>query len=610
VTGEAGLLPGKGPAGQQDSTGTGLGGCTGASRQVRRVVLLAGRAEAARLCRNPLVLAGLVIAAALIWWNSRTVVPRWWVWDVQIGSALLCIAAATLVAAQLAAGRVRRDGTEHLYESYPASASARTTAHLLGLAAPLLLAAVLAGAAVIWLDLLGAVGSPRLAVLTQGLLLVALGGATGLALGTWLPNPMTGILTALVLGAAEADLLLPPYDVPAHLSHGTIWLFPWTQPAVDGQLPGPTPGLPPASHLAWLAALTCLAAVVALWRVVPRRRTAIVALAAAACLAVTGWSGWAQTRPVPLSVLDSLLYLQAHPAQSERCVLRQRVRYCAYPQFGADVARWASVVDGVLGAPPDRPTATLVIYQLMDTALQPPDVGYLPPAAARNAQFRNLRNESARFQQAEGSDPGLVPGSSTPPVFVDLDWGRGSALGPYQLGLALQVAWWLAGLPTTARNVDYSSGPNTGGVAQISCLPVGQAREAIALWLAASATPAARTAFLDGPANYIQPVNPAGPGYLIPEKVGGRWITAYQPAIAGYAPALIYTGQGAALAEAMLRLPTPRVEAVLAARWHGWLSPRATDGQLAAALGVPLPAVPPPSPSMVNQGQPADPVCT
>ena len=158
----------------------------------RLAVLLAGRAEAIRLLRNPLVLLGAAASAALVGWNSWGTVPKWWVWDVQLGSSLLVLAAMTLLACQLAAGRVSRDGATALYESYPMSATTRAAAHLIGLAGPLLLAVVVEGAAVAWLDFLGPVGSPRLGVLAQGLLLVVLGGALGTALGGALPNPAAG----------------------------------------------------------------------------------------------------------------------------------------------------------------------------------------------------------------------------------------------------------------------------------------------------------------------------------------------------------------------------------------------------------------------------------
>jgi hypothetical protein len=577
------------------------GGTDGQASRAR-VVVLAGRAEAARLCRNPLVLAGLAVAASLIWWNSRTMVPQWWVWDVQIGSTLLAVAAPVLVASQLGAGRVRRDGASQLYASYPTSSSARTAAHLLGLAGPLALATALAGAAVAWLNLLGPVGTPRLAVLAQGLLLVALGGAAGVALGCCLPSPMAGILTVTMLGVAEVDLIWP-FGGPVRLPGTAVSLFPWVQPAVLHWLPGPVSSIPPGAHMAWLAALTGLAAIAALWRPSsPARLTRPAALAAAACLGLAGWSGWAQARPVSLSLQERLVYQATHPARAELCVTRQGVRYCAYPLFRPDVARWATVVDGVLGRLPRRPGRALIVRQVVDANF----VGNLlsladqPSATSPDRATLRLGAELDQFIGAQSTDPHLVPGSSVPPVYVSIDWGVGGMTGPYQLGLAIQVAWWTARLPTTwQRTATYGCGRNCLSQAMISCLPVGQAREAIALWLAASATPATRTAF----AASLR----FGPGV---SKVGGTWVSSYPGVLAyGYFPAVQFTGQGAALAEAMLRLPQRRVEAVLAARWPGWLSPRATDTQLAHALRIRLPAAPPPHLSASNRGQPADPVC-
>lgn len=573
-----------------------------------RVLLLTGRAEAFRLCRSPLVVAGLLIAAALTWWNSRTMVPHWPVWDVQIGSALLAVAGSVLVAAHLSAGRVRRDGAEELYDSYPAPASARTAAHLLGLAGPLVLAAVLTAAAVFWLDRLGPVGSPRLTVLAQGLLLVTLAGTIGVALGSYLPHPMAGILTLAVIGAIEADLLLP-FGAPVQMPGGSEWLLPWAQPWILGDLPGATPVFPPEAHLAWLAALTALAAAVALWRVAWRRRptrfTVATALVAAASLAMVGWSGWAQIRPLPAAAPKGLANQVTQAVQAEECVSRQEVRYCFYPQFRPDVARWATAVNGVLGRLPSPPPAPLVIRQVVDT-----NVLTYPLFSGSQPVAGHLANEVDQYVNEQAHDPHLIPGSSVPPVYVDLNWGAGSAVGPYQLGLAMQTAWWVARLPTTWQPV---SSAVSLAQTQTSCLPVGQAREAIALWLAASATPATRAAF------------PAALRYgPAATKVAGELISSYVGLpVSGYSPALQFTAQGAALAQAMLQLPGRQVGAVLSARWPGWLSPRATDSQLAAALRIPLPSAPLPAPLRLPAtsrrpagsifGFPAlraDPVCT
>jgi hypothetical protein len=63
----------------------------------------------------------------------------------------------------------------------------------------------------------------------------------------------------------------------------------------------------------------------------------------------------------------------------------------------------------------------------------------------------------------------------------------------------------------------------------------------------------------------------------------------------------------------MLRLPPAHVTAALAARWPAWLSPAATDAQLAAALGIPMPRTPAPTRLMVRNardlGNPPSPVC-
>ncbi|HEV2370876.1 MAG TPA: hypothetical protein VGS19_01795, partial [Streptosporangiaceae bacterium] len=281
-----------------------------------RVVLLIARAEALRLARNPLVLAGILVTLAAVWWNNTRQVPLWWGADVGIGSALLAMAGGVLVAAHLAASRAKRDGMQELYESCPAPAAARAGGVLACLVGPAVMAAAVSGAALLWLDRLGAVGSPRPAVLVGGWLLVVLGGAVGVALGTWLPHPLVGILAAVVLGLVETDIVLA-FNGWVQFQGPDIWLFPWADNSfVLGSLPGGVVPIPPAwAHDAELTGLVGLCVVATLWRALPggprraiprgsRRmprsaRVRWLAASAAACLAVTAWSGWAQDRPVP-----------------------------------------------------------------------------------------------------------------------------------------------------------------------------------------------------------------------------------------------------------------------------------------------------------------------
>ena len=587
------------------------------ARGSRLAVLLAGRAEAIRLLRNPLVLLGAAASAALVGWNSWGTVPTWWVWDVQLDSSLLVLAATTLLASHLAAGRVSRDGATALYESYPMSATMRAAAHLIGLAGPLLLAVVVEGAAVAWLDFLGPVGSPRLGVLAQGLLLVVLGGALGTALAGALPHPAAAVFTIVLLGVVEWDLL-NPFGVQVAVPPAMAWLFPWTQPVLSGFLPGPIATIPPAAHLAWLAALTGAAACAGLWwasRGASRRtgwfsgsRTASrsAAAALAACVAAAGWSGWTLGHPPTASVTAGLASAITHLGQTERCVTQGGVRYCAYPGFGPDVARWAAVVNGVLGLLPAPPAAPLTVRQVVDGAVfqTGPGESFDPAAQGQPGQTLNLPKEVGRFVAAEGTDPALVAGSSSPPVYTDLDWSAGAAAGQYQLGLAEQTAWWVAGLPTTQRIV-YDNTPEETGLLTSSCVPVGQAREAIAIWLAVSATQGSRAAFLAGEA-YLGRFGVPG-GAL---RTTAGWVAAWAGApTAGYHAGLQATAAGGELAEAMLRLPRRRVEAALASNWPGWLRATATDKQLAAALGIMLPPAPPVGKSMIDPLQPVQPLC-
>jgi hypothetical protein len=573
-----------------------LTGARPAGRTTQAMLLLAGRAEAGRLMRSPLVLAGLVISAALLWINRGSQVPLWWAADIGIGSALLAMAGAALIAAHLAAGRDSRDAMTDLYESYPAPPAVRTGGLLLGACGPVVLAAALSGAAVGWLDSLGAVGSPRLWVLAGGLLLIALGGVLGVALGRWLPHPMTGILTVLVAGLIEIDLVLS-VDEPIHLPGGTAWLFPWSQSGwVLHLLPGMTVPYPPPAHLDELAGLITLACVAALWRLLPRR---IAAVAGALSLALAAWSCWVQVPPVPERTLAAIVAQATQPVRHERCTVRRGVRYCYYPAFASMVTRWAAPVDGVLVRVPDPGGRRLTVRQVVsDSFLQYP----LVPAVSLTSNGPPLSTPVTgmvtRFQLALQTSPRLIPGTSGPPVYTGLAWPRGgSSLGAEELGLALSTAFWVTGLPTTAPEVTVHGPDGSSGTAFVPCLAAGQAREAIALWLAGSATPAARAAmpdhFLDGAT-----------------QVGKRWIGTEETF--GWGPvspaSLTVTAQGMALASAMLRLPGRQVESVLGARWPGWLSQQATDAQLAGALGIPLPPVtavtqrglgdlvPPPSP--------------
>ncbi len=552
-----------------------------------RVLLLAGRREALWLARSPLVLAGLGITAWLIWLNNHVPAlpyniyglpqaPVWWGSDVSIVACILAMAGAVLVAAQLAAGRARRDGMEQLYASYPASAAVRTGAQLLGVIGPVALALAATGAAWGWVDSQGTLGAPRLWVLGAGLLLVALAGSLGSALGSWLRHPMAGILAVLIVGLIEIDLVLSISN-PIHLPDGTAWLFPWSDPgSLLTALPGLTVPYPPPAHLAELAGLIALATVAALWRTLTNRRAA--ACVAVVATAVTCWSGWSEAKPVSATVLDTIAREVTQPAQAEQCEAQRGVRYCYYPAFAPLARQWSVPVGAVLSRVPRLSGRALTVRQVWDIGfLQPP---LLSPTGltSNGSPTMPLTTTVGNFEQALSTNPGLISGTSAPPVYTDASWGAGASLGPAQFALALSTAQWATGLPTTGRLVSYNNSYGSG-TAVLACVPTGQARASIALWLAASATPGTRSAF----------EHVGAPGAT---QVGKKWLATVQEPGSGPSVGLTATAQEAALAAQMLRLPQRRVESVLAARWPYWLRPRASAAELAAALGVRLPPEP------------------
>ena len=234
-----------------------------------RVVLGLARVEASLLVRSLLVLAGLLAGGAVVWVVFGSAEPLWWNAAWRIGFGQLVLGMSVLAAAQLAAGRPRRDGMADLYASFPATAGTRSAAHLAGLVGAAPASLLLIAAAAVVVQVRGAIGAPSITVLAGGLLLVVAAGAAGIAIGTRFPHPLAGVLGALVLFLSSAT---------SHLgSGGSIWLLPWewTQDQL-GSLPGPLAGYPPAgAHVLELAGLAVLAGLVALAVTVGRARARV-----------------------------------------------------------------------------------------------------------------------------------------------------------------------------------------------------------------------------------------------------------------------------------------------------------------------------------------------
>jgi hypothetical protein len=176
----------------------------------------------------------------------------------------------------------------------------------------------------------------------------------------------------------------------------------------------------------------------------------------------------------------------------------------------------------------------------------------------------------------------------------------GGQLAGAQFSLALATAQWAVHLPGTNGVVTSTSG-------FLQCVPLDQAREAVAIWLAILATRPPAAELRDGLGNsntgsIVRDTFVAGWNY---PGVGGGYVT---PPGGGS----VTTAAGYLLAGAMTSLPEQEVSHVLASAWGRWLNWRTTDAQLAAALGIRMFAVSaptPPTPPGPLTG-PQSPLCT
>jgi hypothetical protein len=226
------------------------------ARQMRAILTLA-RIEASLLMRSLLVLGGMLVGGGVVWAATQNVRPQWWDTGWRLGYGQIVLSVTVLVAAQLAAGRVWRDGLQDLYASFPSPPGTRARAQLLAALGGLPASTLLVAAAVVVFQLRGAIGSPSPAVLVGGLLLVLAGAVIGVAVGARFPHPLAGVLAALVWFGA--------FSQTNRFDSGVTWLLPWTFNGELRLLPGPLSGYPPAAaHDVELAGIAGLAAVAAL----------------------------------------------------------------------------------------------------------------------------------------------------------------------------------------------------------------------------------------------------------------------------------------------------------------------------------------------------------
>jgi hypothetical protein len=484
--------------------------------------------------------------------------------------------------ADLAAGQV---WTADRRDESPSPPGTRARAQLLAALGGLPASTLLVAAAVVVFQLRGAIGSPSPAVLVGGLLLVLAGAVIGVAVGARFPHPLAGVLAALVWFGA--------FSQTNRFDSGVTWLLPWTFNGELRLLPGPLSGYPPAAaHDVELAGIAGLAAVAALVVTARGHRLGRISwmMAGAVTLAVACIAGAVQLRPISTRALDRLAEDIAAPESIQHCTTSGGIRYCVYPGFGSVLPEFQRPVSTVLARLPARPARSLTVRQVAETTLEDPLLTYGHGKQQVDSWRTQMQTAPIKTPAADAVYP--VVGT----------WPSGGAQAAARFDLALGTAEWAVGLPP-------STGSHPGPVSS-QCVPVDQAREAIAIWMAILATHPSTSSLQAG-------LPPTGPGQASGSysNVDGATVATwtYPGEYAQYlaSPGPQPTVDAYLLARAMTALPSQHVEQTLHQHWNEWIDPSVSNTTLAAALGIPTPSftVPPLIGAKASPG-PGQPVCT
>jgi len=509
-----------------------------------RVVRALTRTEARRLARHPSFLIGVALSVLLIRTAASGNILTEADGDVALG--LVPLAWATLIATNLSALRGRRDGTAELFDSLPSAPATRTTAQLLAG-----WVAVVAGMIVLvgWLALEWrsgiAVGSPNVAQLVIGPLLVAGAAALGVLSARWLPHPLVGPL--LVVGTAF---------VQGGLSESGTSPLRWMAFAADATSPAAAPGDdgigfpgPVDWHVLYIGGTILIAGFLAVARHGFARR---VSLALAGAVAVTGVAAVGQTRPLSDDEIRHRAALLTNPALE--CELRSAVRYCAPADFRVRFGQWEGPVEAVLGRAPAAVRDRGLVVSMRDlNVASNADCTPTPLLRLLSPRVRAVVDPAAMWP----ADGAVHPDREWP-------WDEECTFTDHGVALTVQVGAWAVGLPPAQA---ATSSP---------CQASGQARSVVALWLAGQSAP--------GGAGGLADIGRAsGPGATV--DFGD---SANQPSWG-----VAYARGDLALALALLERPADEIGALVLDHWDRLVDPATPASDLASLAGLPPPTAVP-----------------
>lgn len=513
-----------------------------------RVLRPLARAEMKRVLRHPAFIVGVILTPLILVLAATESENTWRSVSAGIALALVPLGWMTIIATNLVALRPKRTGTEELFAALPAPQPTRSSALLATLIAPVAVAAVLAIGCLAFVGTRDELrGSFAWGDSAAGLLIVAGSVCVGVAVARWLPNAGFGLLAVVATIVIQARFL----DV-------TTW--PWDRSEGDplrflAFIAEPTDVRdrflevrPSGWHLAYLGGLVVVMAGVALAREGIRRPVAVVLSAG---VLVAAGAGWMQTRPLSPGREDAMVSYLTDPGIHQICETSAGVRYCAYPDFAADVTEWRTRVDATLKL---LPTGAVANRDPLQVIQRPAIIASNENCSAQAFEYGLPPGVAARLSPAE-----LWPADNHVHPPFDEESFPCSGRDVHGFFLAVQTAAWATGLPPAPHDDNQR------------CTAGGQARAALALWAGAAASPDGARTLRDATAD-------ASNG-------GATMITFAEwddPPMWG----VVYAVADAETALAMLDLPVAEVRATLDRDWNRWTNAETSTSTLARELGI------------------------
>jgi hypothetical protein len=403
-----------------------------------RVVAVLALVEAGRLVRNPALAVGAVLTFALSEVGAWQTLPSWPIVLSTLTTSTAYLAAAAVLAGQLATARQRRRAMAETLAVLPTSPHQRSLGLLGGLVGA---AGFTFGLVVLFLALQWAwpAGRPNWYEVVLVVVLPVLGGAVGIAFGHWLPRAMLAVVAAGVV-------LSPIFGGGLFFVYGVGGGIGWLSPVVPDfsfvtGLPGPS-----GWHLLYVIALVVFAASVALLRDRPRLRTLGVSVVA---VAVAAGTFLVQVRtPSPYDAVANAAANNNTVAVADNCERHGDITYCAYPGYRSWITHWRGAVEPVAAAVPASARGTL-------------------PMVRQTTLYVSPRPNNGGVREA----------------YASMWWGSGARAVDFRAYLATSYASAIVGLPAGSVAVSPMDG------AYAPCTLDGQARVVVALWLAAQSLP-------------------------------------------------------------------------------------------------------------------------